>query len=329
MRAAMLSAPVGDDVYGEDPTVTALEHHLAGRFGMEAALFCSSGTQTNQIALFLHAGALGEVICHQLSHVYYYEGGGIAFNSRASVALVPGDRGRLTAEAIAHHINPDDVHRPITRCVALENTANRGGGACYELAEIERIHALCRERGLKLHLDGARLFNAIVAKGEREADYGRLFDSISICLSKGLGAPVGSLLLGSTDFIRQARRVRKVLGGGWRQAGLLAAAGLYALEHHVARLADDHQLAQRLGHVLAQQPYVAEVLPVETNIVLLRLTRASLQQPLLAHLKSHGILANGVGSDSIRLVTHLDVPADAADTVATALGTFEPAPPSA
>lgn len=324
MREAMLTADVGDDVYGEDPSVGALEAYAAELFGTEAALFCSSGTQTNQIALFLHAGPLAEVICHRQSHVYYYEGGGIAFHGGASVALLDGDRGRITAEAVLAHINPDDVHRPVTRCVALENTANKGGGACYDFQTFRHIRAVCDAHGLKLHLDGARLFNALVARDEPPQPYGQVFDSISICLSKGLGAPVGSLLLGDRSFIREARRVRKVLGGGWRQAGMLAAAGLYALRHHVHRLADDHLLAKQLSEQVQGQPWVAELLPVETNIVLFRLRSSSVREPLLAHLKSHGILANNMGADWVRFVTHLDIPPGAPTTLAAALSSFLP-----
>ena len=235
MLEAMWSAQVGDDVYGEDETVNALERKLADMFGMEAGLFCPSGTMTNQIAIKCFTQPLDEVIADETAHVYRYEGGGIAFNSAASVRLLFGDRGRLTAEQIAAEINPENIHYPRTSLVVLENTVNRGGGSCYTLAQLTPISHLCKEQGLKLHLDGARIFNALVATGDDPKGYGKLFDGISVCLSKGLGAPVGSVLLGSAETIKQARRIRKVFGGGMRQAGYLAAAGIYALDHQVKR----------------------------------------------------------------------------------------------
>lgn len=307
MRAAMAAAPVGDDVYGDDPTVAALQQHVAERFGMEAALFCPSGTMTNQIALWLHCPAHSEIICEAEAHVFMYEGGGPATHARASVMTLRGDRGRLTAAQVAEAIRPDDIHHPQTRVVALENTANRGGGAVYDWAEIQRIRTVCSERGLALHLDGARLFNALAVTPQTERDYGATFDSISVCLSKGLGAPVGSLLLGPAAFVERAKRVRKLLGGGWRQAGLLAAAGLHALEHHVARLPEDHRRAARLGQAIATLPYVEQLWPVETNIVLFRLKAAHTRADLHAFLQKHGVLAGGFGPRTIRLVTHLDV----------------------
>ena len=237
MLAAMHAAPVGDDVFGEDPTINELEQYSAALFGMESALFCPSGTMTNQIAIRCHTQPGDEVICDALSHVYLYEGGGIASNSGASVQLLPGNFGRLTASQVEAAINnKDDVHRPLSRLVSLENTANRGGGTCYDFNDIQSIKAVCLNNNLSLHLDGARLFNAIVAKKESPEQYGKTFDSISVCLSKGLGAPVGSVLLGTKDFIKKARRTRKVFGGGMRQAGYLAAGALYALRHQVTRL---------------------------------------------------------------------------------------------
>ncbi|RYY08676.1 MAG: aminotransferase class I/II-fold pyridoxal phosphate-dependent enzyme, partial [Cytophagaceae bacterium] len=250
MLAAMHAAQVGDDVYDEDPTVRQLETELAARFGLEAGLFCPSGTMTNQIAIQAHCPPLSEVICEASAHVYLWEVGGIAHHARASVALLPGERGRLTAAQIESAIRPaNNVHYPTTRLVCLENTHNRGGGSCYQWAELEAIAATTKQHGLALHLDGARIFNALVATGQRSQDYGRLFDSISVCLSKGLGTPVGSVLLGTADFIQQCKRLRKLMGGGWRQAGYLAAAGLFALDNNVARLADDHR---RAAHELAQ-----------------------------------------------------------------------------
>ncbi|MCX6351911.1 MAG: beta-eliminating lyase-related protein, partial [Bacteroidetes bacterium] len=240
MLDAMLKAEVGDDVFGEDPTVNHLEEMAAQMFGMEASIFCPSGTMTNQIGIKCHTQAGEEIICEKLSHVYQYEGGGIAFNAGCQVQTIDGHRGRITALQIEAAINPDDVHKPKTTLVSLENTANRGGGACYDFGESIKIKNLCKEKDLKLHLDGARLFNALVKKRETPKQYGEIFDSISICLSKGLGAPVGSLLLGKKDYIHKARRIRKVFGGGWRQAGYLAAAGVYALTHNINRLQQDH-----------------------------------------------------------------------------------------
>ncbi|ARK13233.1 GntG family PLP-dependent aldolase [Fibrella sp. ES10-3-2-2] len=311
MLAAMMAAPVGDDVFGEDPTVNALEQKAARLFGMEAALFCPSGTMTNQLAIRTHVRPGDEVICDQISHIYLYEGGGIAVNALASVALLAGERGKLTPELIAPAINnPNDVHRPITRLVSLENTVNKGGGCYYTLPELAAIRQLCDEHGLALHLDGARLFNALVETGDAPEAYGRVFDSISICLSKGLGCPVGSLLVGSAAFITQARRFRKLMGGGWRQAGFLAAAGIYALDHHIERLKVDHSRARQIGHILANQPEVAEVLPVETNIVIVRLVDGITNTDYLAKLNEQGILAVAFGPQLVRFVTHLDLTDD-------------------
>jgi len=324
MLAAMSAAEVGDDVLGEDPTVARLQAEAAAMFGMQAGLFCPSGTMTNQIAIRLHTRPGDEVICADLAHIYLYEGGGIAANSGASVRLLPGDRGRFTADAVRAAINKrNDSHLPWTRLVAIENTVNKGGGACWDLAELQRIRAVCDEQGLALHLDGARLFNALVAKGQDPKAFGELFDTISICLSKGLGTPVGSVLLGSTEHIERAHRLRKLFGGGMRQAGYLAAAGLYALEHHVNRLADDHQAAQAAAAHVAQQRWVAEVLPVETNLVIFRLQPSTRAETVLAHFAAHGIKASTMGPDLVRFVFHLDVPAEAVSRIAGALAGFE------
>ncbi len=305
MREAMYAAPLGDDVFGEDPTVNALEEKIATLFGMEAALFCPSGTMTNQIAIRLHTGPQKEVICHQHSHIYLYEGGGIMANSMASVKLLSGDLGKITASQVAESINPDDVHAPETTLVSLENTMNKGGGSIYTLDEVRPIQVLCQEKGLKLHLDGARLFNALVETGDAPADWGKLFDTISICLSKGLGCPIGSVLLGSKGDIKRARKVRKVFGGGMRQAGFLAAAGIYALDHQVARLKEDHSRARTLGKFLLKAPQVVEVLPVATNIVIARLEGIS-PEAYLQELSSKGIKGVKFGKDLVRFVTHLD-----------------------
>ena len=305
MKEAMFAAPLGDDVFGEDPTVNALETKIATLFGMEAALFCPSGTMTNQIAIRLHTGPQKEVICHQYSHIYLYEGGGIMANSMASVKLLTGDLGKITASQVAESINPDDVHAPETTLVSIENTMNKGGGSIYTLDEIKPIHSLCIEKGLKLHLDGARLFNALVESGESPADWGAHFDTISICLSKGLGCPIGSLLLGTKADIKRAKKVRKVFGGGMRQAGFLAAAGIYALDHQVERLKEDHRRARVLGQFLVQAPHVAEVLPEATNIVIARLEGLT-PELFLQELSSKGIKGVKFGKDLVRFVTHLD-----------------------
>ncbi|SEJ49746.1 L-threonine aldolase [Cyclobacterium xiamenense] len=306
MKEAMMQASLGDDVFGEDPTVRQLETKLAGIFGMEAGLFCPSGTMSNQIAIRLHTGPQTEVICHKYSHVYLYEGGGIMSNSQASVKLLDGAAGKLQVEAIRESINPDDDHAPETTLVSLENTMNKGGGSVYTLEEVRPIRQLCKETGLKLHLDGARLFNALVYSGERPHDWGKMCDTLSICLSKGLGCPVGSVLLGSQATIRKARKVRKALGGGMRQAGMLAAAGIYALDHHVARLEEDHDRARLIAHLLARVPGVSEILPVATNIVIARLDRIS-PESFLEQLADKQIRAVKFGKDQIRMVTHLDI----------------------
>lgn len=307
MRHAMANAAVGDDVFKEDPTVLALEAYGAQLFGKEAALFCSSGTQTNQIAINVHVQPGGEVICHEESHIYKYEGGGIAKNSGASVRLLPGDRGRLTADDIAKWINPShDVHFPLTQLVSLEDTANRGGGAVYDTTELAKISALCKELNLPLHLDGARVFNALAVNQMEAAAYGAFYDSISVCLSKGLGAPIGSLLLGSAAFIEKARRVRKVFGGGMRQAGIIAAGGLYALKNNVERLKEDHMHALLLGEALQNCTLIESVLPVQTNIVVATLKDPAQRDPMIETLKNKGILCMAFGPGMIRMVTHLN-----------------------
>lgn len=308
MRSAMASAPVGDDVFKEDPTVLALEAYGAQLFGKEAALFCSSGTQTNQIAINVHVQPGGEVICHEESHIYKYEGGGIAKNSGASVRLLTGDRGRITAENIANWINPaHDVHFPLTQLVSLEDTANRGGGAVYDIDEIAKISQLCKTHQLPLHLDGARVFNALTVNGLSAAAYGEHYDSISVCLSKGLGAPVGSLLIGTSAFIEKARRVRKVFGGGMRQAGIIAAGGLYALQNNVERLKDDHQHALLLEAALNKCNWVETVVPVQTNIVVAIVKDASKRDHYIEQLRQKGILCMAFGPGMLRMVTHLNI----------------------
>lgn len=306
MHQAMMEAEVGDDMFGEDPTVAALEKKAAKMFGMDAAIYCASGTMTNQIGIRLHCNLQDEVICHKYSHIYLYESGGIMSNAGASVRLLEGERGRITAKAVESAIQPDDIHSPVSRLVSLENTANKGGGSCYDFEEIWAIREMCHEHGLALHLDGARLFNALIATGQTTKQYGEVFDTISICLSKGLGAPVGSLLIGSHADIKRAKRIRKVMGGAWRQAGYVAAAGLYALENHVDRLVDDHAKAKEMAKVLEGLNYVEEVLPCETNILIFKLTDKYTNQSFLDKLAENDILAFGFGPQLIRFVTHYD-----------------------
>lgn len=309
MMAAMAAAKVGDDVFGEDPSINELEQMTAAMFDMEAALFCPSGTMTNQIAIKCHTQPGDEVICDESSHVYQYEGGGIAFNSGASVKLIHGNLGRITAEQVATAIQPDDVHRPRTSLVSLENTSNRGGGSCYELEEIRKIQAVCREKGLAFHLDGARLWNAMVARNESATQYGAAFDSISVCLSKSLGCPVGSLLLGTKTLIHKARRIRKVFGGGMRQAGFLAAAGIYALQNNISRLAEDHQHAKLLAAALEEKAFVKIVLPAATNIIIFELKEGYSAPELVARLKDANIYGYAIAPNRVRLVVHLDISA--------------------
>ncbi|WP_031526147.1 threonine aldolase family protein [Dyadobacter crusticola] len=307
MQQAMWAAEVGDDVMGDDPTVNTLQEKAAQLFGMEEALFCASGTLTNQLAIRAHTQPGSDVICDKYSHIYLYEGGGIMLNALSSVKLLDGDRGRLTATQVADAIsNEHDIHSTVTRLVSLENTMNKGGGSYYAMEEIRAIRDVCDAKGIPLHLDGARLFNALVETGEQPAEYGELFDSISICLSKGLGCPVGSLLIGTKEVIRKARRFRKVMGGGWRQAGFLAAAGIYALDHHVQRLKEDHLRAREIGAMFAAKPEVEEVFPVDTNIVIIRLADGMSESEYVKDLAEKDILAVAFGKSLVRFVTHLD-----------------------
>jgi threonine aldolase len=308
MREAMLSATVGDDVFGEDETVNLLETKAASLFGMEAAIYCPSGTMTNQIAIKCHTQPGDEVICDRLSHIYQYEGGGIAFNAGCSINLIDGDYGRITASEVQSAINNKlDVHKAFTKLVSLENTANRGGGACYDFDEFIKIKKVCIENELKLHLDGARLFNAIVAKNEKPEEYGKIFDSISLCLSKGLGAPVGSVLIGSKSFIAKARRIRKVFGGGMRQAGIIAAAGIYALDNNIERLKDDHANARLLAETVRKKDFTGTISPVETNILIFEVSGRFTPSTLAKKLKEENILVMAISPTQVRMVTHLDI----------------------
>ncbi len=306
MRQAMMQAEVGDDVFSEDPTVNALQIMAAEMFGMEAALYCSSGTQTNQIAISVHTRPGDEVICSSLAHVYLYEGGGIAQNAGASVRLIETERGMFTANDVLKNINGDDAHYPRTTLVCLENTMNKGGGAIYDFEEVKKIGVLCKQHGLKLHCDGARIFNALIAQKISPKEFGLHFDSISICLSKGLGAPVGSLLLGSKDFIYRAHRRRKNFGGGMRQAGFIAAAGVYALNNNISRLSEDHSRAKVIQNILEKCDWVKGFMPVETNIVIVKLQDTIHSAQVIAAMREQNIFCFGFGDDKVRLVTHLD-----------------------
>jgi threonine aldolase len=306
MMDAMMSAEVGDDVFAEDPTVSLLEKKIALMFNKESSLFCPSGTMTNQIAIKCHTQPGDELLCDVNSHIYNYEGGGISSNSGVQAKLLHGDRGRITASLIEENINGNYDWLTKTSLVCLENTVNRAGGSYYQLDEMLKISTLCKEKQLGFHLDGARLFNALVETKESTIDVGNAFDSISICLSKGLGAPVGSLLLGTTDFIKKARRVRKVFGGGMRQAGFLAAAGIYALDNNINRLTEDHQRAKQIESILTELPYVESSLPVDTNIIIFNLSPNLKLEVFESKLKEQGIKMSAFGTQTVRFVTHLD-----------------------
>ncbi|MEO1806555.1 MAG: GntG family PLP-dependent aldolase [Bacteroidota bacterium] len=316
MREAMFQAQVGDDVYGEDPSINELQAYTADLFGKEDALFCASGTMCNQIAIRVSTQPQDEVICDQRAHIYLYEGGGLMVNSFVSVRLLQGDRSRLHAAQIEENINPDDVHFPRTSLVALENTANKGGGSIYLLSQIAAIREVCDRHGLRLHLDGARIMNACVAGGYTPKDMGDQFDTISICLSKGLGAPVGSVLVGDKATIQHAKRVRKMLGGGMRQGGFLAAAGLYALQHHVDRLEEDHRRAQKIGAFLEKADWIEDLMPVETNIVAFKPNSDAISTDALkAYLTSQDIHVSAFGPGYLRMVTHLHITDEMTDRV--------------
>lgn len=319
MKDFMLNAALGDDVFQDDPTVQELEDKTARMFGHEAGLFCSSGTMTNQIALMVYLRPGDEVICSSEAHIYNYEGGGIARNSGASARLINRDSGIIFLDEIIDNINPDDIHYPVTNLVALENTINRGGGICYPISEIEKISKFCESKNIPLHLDGARLFNALVKTGVKTNYIGPLFDSISICFSKGLGAPVGSVLVGSKEFIQKARRVRKVIGGGMRQVGMLAAAGIYALENNIERLAVDHQHANLLAEGLRSCSWIDKVMEVETNIVIGYMKEGFQNSNFVEKLQKLGVSIVSFGKGRIRMVTHLDVSKQDIDKVISLL----------
>jgi threonine aldolase len=307
MLAAMMNAEVGDDVFKSDPTVTALQEKAAALFGMEDALFFPSGTMANQTAIKLHTQPGDKLFCDKWSHVYNYEGGGAAFNSGVSCKLIDGDRGMFTAEQLkVASAGRADIHVPYSRLVCVENTTNKGGGACWDFEELKKIRQVCLDQNLDYHLDGARLFNALVAKNETPKQYGELFDTISICLSKGLGAPVGSILLGSKTHIAKALRIRKLFGGAMRQVGFLAAAGIYALDNNIERLADDHKKAKDIEQLLNSLSYIKKVEPVETNIIIFYVKDHLNAEDFISKMEEKNILLTPMGDGKIRIVTHLD-----------------------
>lgn len=307
MLSVMFQAAVGDDMFHLDPTATKLQEKVATMFGMEAALFFPSGTMANQTAIKLHTQPGDRMFCDKYAHVYNYEGGGVAFNAGVTSCLIDGERGMFTAAQLAEKVEGGyDIHTPYNRLVCIENTTNKGGGACWSLEELAKIQKVTKKNNLKFHLDGARLFNALVAKDEQPEQYGALFDTISICLSKGLGAPIGSVLIGSKEDIQKALRIRKLLGGAMRQVGYLAAAGIYALDNHIDRLSEDHKRAKEIGAVLAKTTYVTKVEPIETNIVIFYVIASVNANDFIKKMKEKGILLISMGDGKIRIVTHID-----------------------
>lgn len=306
MLDAIMSAKVGDDVFKEDPTVNALEERLAKMFGKPKALFFPSGSMANQAGIKLHTQPGDQVICDKYAHIYNYEAGGASFNSGVSCKLIDGNRGMFTEQQVVAAINPSDFFYSETRLVEVENTTNKGGGACWDFEELKKIKTVCETYKLGYHLDGARLWNALVVKKETTKDYGQLFDTISVCLSKGLGCPIGSVLIGDEAIMEKSIRVRKVFGGNMRQVGFLAAAGLYALDHHVERLTEDHQKAEDIGTVLKSMPFIKKVEPIETNIIIFELDAGIDETVFLKQLKDKNIHMIGMGNGKLRIVTHLD-----------------------
>ncbi|WP_282042500.1 threonine aldolase family protein [Winogradskyella flava] len=320
MLEAMLTAEVGDDVYKEDPSINALEKRLAELFGMDEALFFPTGSMANQAALKLYTNPGEQVICDKYAHIYNYEGGGASFNSGISCKLIDGHRGMFTAEQAEASINPPDFyHSPLTSLIAIENTTNKGGGAHWDFQELKRIRDVADKHQLGYHLDGARLWNALAETKEHPKDYGQLFDTISVCLSKGLGCPMGSVLIGNKELMKGAIRVRKILGGGMRQVGFAAAAGLYALDHHLERLSEDHKKAKEIGDVLSGLTSIKKVAPIETNIIIFELHDGIDETQFLKRLEEKDIQIIGMGSNKLRMVTHLDYSDDMHSRLLTTL----------
>ncbi|GAA3606648.1 GntG family PLP-dependent aldolase [Flavivirga amylovorans] len=306
MLDAMMQAKVGDDVFREDPTVNKLEARVASMFGKSEALFFPSGTMANQTALKLHTKPGDQVICDKYAHIYNYESGGASFNSGISCKLIDGNKGMFKAEQVLDAINPEAYYYSHTSLVEIENTTNKGGGACWEFDEIKKVRAVCDEHSLGFHLDGARIWNALIAKNETTEQYGTIFDTISVCLSKGLGCPIGSVLVGDSEIMKQAIRIRKIFGGNMRQAGYLAAAGLYALDNHVERLSEDHKKAKEIGETLSKLPIIRTVEPIETNIVIFELNIDVNENSFVQKLADKDIHIISMGSNKLRMVTHLD-----------------------
>ncbi|WP_299220380.1 GntG family PLP-dependent aldolase [uncultured Aquimarina sp.] len=305
MLNEIMNAEVGDDVYKEDPTVNALEERIANMFGKESALFFPSGSMANQAAIKLHTQPGEQLIADKYAHVFNYEGGGVSFNSGVSCKLINGNRGMITADQVLASINPPDFyHSPLTSLVCVENTTNKGGGACYDFQEIIKIKKVCTDHNLGYHLDGARLWNALIAKKEDPKQYGEVFDTISVCLSKGLGAPMGSVLVGNQEIMQKSIRIRKVLGGGMRQIGYMAAAGLYAVENHIDRLQEDHKKAKEIGQVLQELPFVTGVEPIDTNIIIFTIDGS--EEEFITKMATKNIHFYGMGQGKLRFVTHLD-----------------------
>jgi Threonine aldolase len=311
MMEAIMNARTGDDVFKEDPTVNLLEQRFCDLFGMDSALFFPTGTMANQTAIKLHTQPGDQIICDSWSHIFNYEAGGAAFNSGASCKLIEGHRGMITAKEVELAINPPDFyHSPLTKLVSLENTTNKGGGACYDFSEIEKIKKVCDDHTLTMHLDGARLMNALVAKNEDPKDYGKIFDTISVCLSKGLGTPLGTVLMGKNEIMKKAIRIRKIFGGGMRQIGFMAAAGIYALDHHIDRMAEDHQRASEIALTLKKQTYIKDVEPTETNIIIFYLVDGLSEERFMNDLSQKNVKISSMGQGKLRIVTHYDYTAE-------------------
>lgn len=324
MLAAMLKAKVGDDVFQMDPTVNAFQQKIADLFQKEAALFFPSGTMANQTAIKLHTKPGDLLFCDKYAHIYNYESGGVAFNSGVTTKLIDGNRGMFTAVQLEEEASENpEIYLPFAKLVCIENTTNKGGGACWDFSELQKIEKIVRKKNFAFHLDGARLFNALIAKNETPAQYGQLFDTISICFSKGLGAPIGSVLLGSKTKINEALRYRKLLGGGMRQVGFLAAACDYALSNNVKRLQEDHQKAKEIEAVLKTLSYITKIEPVETNIVIFYVDKSIGDQSFINKMKAKNILLTPMGEGKIRIVTHLDYTKKMHEVLLKALKNFQ------
>ncbi len=307
MLQAMFNAKVGDDVFKQDPSVNEFERIVADLFGMEAALFFPTGTMANQTAIKLNTNPGDQIICDKWSHIHLYESGGASSNSGVNFNLLDGSRGMITAEQVKEGINdPEFYHTPMSKMVGIENTTNKGGGACYEISELQKIKQVCVDHNLKYHLDGARLWNAMIAKRQQPKQFGELFDTISVCFSKGMGCPIGSVLLSDAETIHRALRIRKIFGGNMRQSGYLAAAGIYALQNNINRLEEDHRRAKELGCALQQCSWVAVVAPVETNIIVFSVQPHIKDQEVIEMLKQKGIAISLLAKGKLRIVTHLD-----------------------